>query len=111
MYIVNWHDDEDGDNVAKFETLKDAETWIKSKCTLERYEPTGFDYELPVKEKECLLPKKKLLPERESEKTKMTLLFPHAGEDTELDMFLHAATDHISGLHYEIIGDAGHGNV
>lgn len=117
MYIVKWSDDEDRDQVAKFDTYEEAETWIKGKEVMERYEPTGFECESPEKVEnedesmgeDCMLPKKKML-EREDDKTEMTLLFDGEEDEDELNMFLKAATDHITGLRFEVLGDDGEGH-
>lgn len=117
MYIVKWCDDEDGDQVARFDTLEQAQTWIDSKRMMERYEPTGFECEKPELvdeenesvEEDCMLPKKKII-ERDDDKTEMTLLFDGVEDEDELGMFLKAATDHIGGLSFEVLGDDGDGN-
>lgn len=111
MYIVKWCDDEDGDQVAKFDTLKDAQAWIDSKNVLERYEPTGFECERPEPvDEDCMLPKKKML-EHENDKTEMTLLFDANEDEEQLNAFLQAATDHIHGLSFKVLGEDEEGNV
>lgn len=117
MYIVRWSDYEEQDQVAKFDTLMQAKAWINGREVMERYEPTGFECEEPEKAgpedepvgEDCMLPKKKML-EREDDKTEMTLLFDGTEDEEELNEFLNAATDHISGLSFEVLGDDGEGH-